>query len=42
MCVAAYAYWSKHWARASALDKDFSLGEFGYVAGEGQVEFERV
>ena len=30
----AYAYWTKHRARAEALDEEFSLGEFGYVAGD--------
>lgn len=30
----AYAYWARHRARADALDEKFSLGEFGYVAGD--------
>lgn len=30
----AYAYWAKHRARAAALDEEFSLDEFGYVAGD--------
>ncbi|KAF8810649.1 hypothetical protein BYT27DRAFT_7185778 [Phlegmacium glaucopus] len=39
--AAAYAYWLKHQARASALYEEFSLAEFGYVAGD-QAQFERV
>ncbi|KDR69152.1 hypothetical protein GALMADRAFT_256362 [Galerina marginata CBS 339.88] len=30
----AYAYWAKHRVRADALEEEFSLGEFGYVAGD--------
>ena len=35
----AYAYCAKHRARADALDEEFSLDEFGYVAGEDKAHF---